>query len=84
MVVPLLWPRRTTGQLTILDAMAAARAVIATRASGTEDYVTPETGTLVAPGDAAGLRLAIRQMFQPGTAARRAPPPWPPRAALSR
>jgi glycosyltransferase involved in cell wall biosynthesis len=33
--------------------------VVATRTQGTEDYVSPETGILVPPGDASALRAAL-------------------------
>jgi glycosyltransferase involved in cell wall biosynthesis len=69
-VVPLPRADRTAGQLTVLDAMAAGRAVVATRAQGTEDYVTPETGILVPPGDADALREALRRVCEPGVAER--------------
>jgi glycosyltransferase involved in cell wall biosynthesis len=58
-VVPLLPGRRPAGQLTVLDAMSVGRAVVATRASGTEDYVDDETGILVPAGDEAALREAL-------------------------
>jgi glycosyltransferase involved in cell wall biosynthesis len=58
-VVPLQRPDRTAGQLTVLLAMSVGRAVVATRTQGTEDYITPENGILVPPGDVAALRAAI-------------------------
>jgi glycosyltransferase involved in cell wall biosynthesis len=61
-VVPLPPGRRTAGQLTVLDAMAVGRAVVATRTQGTVDYVTPQTGVLVPPGDADALREALRRV----------------------
>ncbi len=67
-VVPLPRADRTAGQLTVLDAMAVGRAVVATRAQGTEDYVTPETGILVPPGDVDALRDALRRICEPGVA----------------
>jgi len=58
-VVPLQRPDRTAGQLAVLLAMSVGRAVVATRTQGTEDYVSPETGILVPPGDASALRAAL-------------------------
>ena len=64
-VVPLLRPDRTSGQLAVLDAMSVGRAVVATRTQGTEDYVTPETGILVPPGDAGALRAGMARVADP-------------------
>jgi glycosyltransferase involved in cell wall biosynthesis len=69
LVVPLRRPDRTAGQLAVLDAMSVGRAVVATRAQGTEDYVTPATGLLVPPGDAGALAAAMRRLLEPGVAA---------------
>jgi glycosyltransferase involved in cell wall biosynthesis len=69
LVVPLRRPDRTAGQLAVLDAMSVGRAVVATRTQGTEDYVTPATGLLVPPGDAAALAAAMRRLLEPGVAA---------------
>jgi glycosyltransferase involved in cell wall biosynthesis len=68
LVVPLLRADRTAGQLAILDAMSVGRAVVATRAQGTEDYVTPEVGFLVPPGDAESLRDALTRVSAPEVA----------------
>ncbi len=47
--------------MSILEAMAAGRAVVATRVGGVPDAVADgETGVLVAPGDAEGLAQALR------------------------
>jgi glycosyltransferase involved in cell wall biosynthesis len=62
-VVPLLAGRRTAGQLTVLDAMAVGRAVVATSTQGTVDYVTAETGVLVPPGDPEPLRAALLRVL---------------------
>ena len=67
-VVPLLRPDRTSGQLAVLDAMSVGRAVVATRTQGTEDYVTDETGRLVPPGDPEALAAALMEVTAPGTA----------------
>lgn len=69
LVVPLLRSDRTAGQLAVLDAMSVGRAVVATRAHGTEDYVTPEVGFLVPPGDAESLRDALARVSAPEVAA---------------
>jgi glycosyltransferase involved in cell wall biosynthesis len=42
-----------------LEAMAMARSVVATTEGGPAEFVTPETGVLVAPGDIGGLRDAL-------------------------
>ncbi len=49
--------------LTILEAMAAARPIVATRAGGTPEIVVDGvTGLLVQPGDGAGLADALSQL----------------------
>jgi glycosyltransferase involved in cell wall biosynthesis len=68
-VVPLADDRRTAGQLAVLDAFSVGRGVVATRAPGTEDYVTTDTGLLVPTGDAEALRAALEEALDPGTAA---------------
>lgn len=70
LVVPLLPVARPAGQLAVLDAMSVGRAVVATRGSGTEDYVSERTGRLVPPCDPAALREAMREVLTPGTAER--------------
>jgi glycosyltransferase involved in cell wall biosynthesis len=58
--------------LSVLEAMAAARPVVATAVGGTPEAVVPgHTGLLVAPADAAALADAIRSIIgNPGLAAR--------------
>ncbi len=68
-VVPLLRPDRTAGQLAVLDAFASGRGVIATRAQGTEDYVSHDNGILVPVGDATALRRALLDVGDPPRAA---------------
>lgn len=64
-VVPLQDRRISAGQLVILHAMAAGKAVIATRTSATMDYIThEENGLLVSPGDPVALRMAIDRLMQ--------------------
>lgn len=46
--------------LTPLEAMASGVPVVASRVGAFETLITPETGTLVAPGDAEGLTGALR------------------------
>jgi glycosyltransferase involved in cell wall biosynthesis len=46
--------------LAALEAMALARTVVATTAGGPPEFVTPEAGVLVAPGDSAALVAALR------------------------
>ena len=68
-VVPLTTTARPAGQLTVLDAMSVGRAVVATRAPGTEDYVDDRTGVLVPPGDADALASALADVARPERAA---------------
>ena len=46
----------------VMEAMAAARPVIATAIAGVPELVTPDTGWLVPAGDAGALAAAIRAM----------------------
>jgi glycosyltransferase involved in cell wall biosynthesis len=66
--------------LSILEAMAAGRPVIASAIAGTDEVVTAgETGLLFPPGDPAALAQALRQLLaDPGLADRlsRAARPW--------
>jgi glycosyltransferase involved in cell wall biosynthesis len=57
---------------TLLEALAAGRAVIASRVAGIPDVVTDdESGILVTPGDAAALRAALERLVrEPATRAR--------------
>jgi hypothetical protein len=68
-VVPLARPDRPSGQLAILDAMAAGRAVVATAGIATEDYVSPHTGRLVPRQNPGALRAAIEAVVEPALAA---------------
>lgn len=56
--------RFETFGLTLAEAMACGRPVIATRSGGPESFVTPETGLLVPVGDGAALADAMRQMVK--------------------
>ncbi len=59
-VVPLFDRKISTGQSVVLQAMAMGKLVIATRTSGTVDYVEHMVnGMLVDPGDVAGMKAAI-------------------------
>ena len=63
-VIPLVATERATGQVVLLEAMSLGKAVIATRAPGTVDYMEDGvTGLFVAPGDHAGLRAAISRLW---------------------
>jgi len=63
-VVPLAGVRHAAGLSQIVLAMSAARAVIATRAGGSEDYVEAgRTGLLVEPGNAVELRRAMQYLL---------------------
>lgn len=59
-VVPSLWPE-AFGRV-VLDAYSCGRPVIASRIGGLPELVGPETGLLVAPGDAIGLAEAIGRL----------------------
>ncbi|HVM95673.1 MAG TPA: glycosyltransferase, partial [Candidatus Acidoferrales bacterium] len=63
-VVPLLRDKQySAGMTVIFEAACAARAVIATRTPGTEEFVVDrETGMLVPPGDPVALAQAIREL----------------------
>lgn len=52
-----------SGVTVLLEAMACARPVVATRGGGLEEYLTPEAGLLVPPGDASAMAAAIRQLL---------------------
>jgi len=54
--------RFETFGLTLAEAMACGRPVIATRSGGPESFVTPETGLLVPVNDVDALAQAVRQM----------------------
>ena len=59
--------------IAVLEAMAAARPVVATRIGGTDEVVVDgETGTLVAPRDPAALAAGIRNFLAEPERARRA------------
>ena len=55
-VLPSAWEGLPIG---VLEALACGVPVVATRVGGTPEAVTPDVGTLVAPGDAAALAEAI-------------------------
>lgn len=71
-------PQRWEGfGLTAIEAMACAVPVVATRVGAFEEIVTPDAGTLVAPGDVAALTAAVARFLddavlraQAGAAAR--------------
>jgi glycosyltransferase involved in cell wall biosynthesis len=71
-VVPLLDNDMQAGITTIVETMAMGRPVIVTRTAGQVGTVIPGiTGLEVAPGDIAGLRMAILRLMQsPGERAR--------------
>jgi starch synthase (maltosyl-transferring) len=59
LVLPSFWEGMPN---VVLEAMAAGRAVVATRVEGTEDLIIPgATGWLVPPGDAAALAEALEE-----------------------
>lgn len=71
-VVPVRESVYSAGATTITEAMCMGRAVIAARSPGILDYVTDsETGILVDPGDATGMREAIQYLLGNPKQARR-------------
>jgi len=59
----------------LLEAMACARSIVATRIGGPPEFVTPDTGVLVDPTDVAALEQALRAaaaLPKPNAAARAA------------
>lgn len=64
-VVPLHEVDEAVGLTEILNAMAAGKAVIATRVHGVEDYVDDgRTGLLIPPSNACALRDAIKYLWE--------------------
>ncbi len=64
-VVPLEPHVYSSGQVVILEAMAMGKAVVVTRAVGSEDYVEDEIdGLLVEQGDATGMRAALLRLHR--------------------
>ncbi|MCK6576772.1 MAG: glycosyltransferase [Anaerolineae bacterium] len=51
-----------TFNVTIAEAMACGVPVLSTRCGGPEDFITPETGILIPPGDPAALAEGMRRM----------------------
>lgn len=71
-VVPLLPAERSTGQVVLFEAMAMGKPVVATRATGTADYIRHgENGLLVEPGDAPGMAAAVSRLLGDRDFARR-------------
>jgi glycosyltransferase involved in cell wall biosynthesis len=71
-VVPVYNLVYSAGLTSILEAGSMGRAVIATRSRGLGDFVIDgETGLLVEPGDAEGMREAIRYLLAHPAEARR-------------
>jgi glycosyltransferase involved in cell wall biosynthesis len=64
-VVPLKAIAHAGGDSSLLQAMSFGKATVATRAPSTETYIQHGvTGLLVEPGDAEGMRQAIRRLWQ--------------------
>ncbi len=64
-VIPLLPAERSTGQVVLFEAMAMGKPVVATRVTGTQDYIRDgENGLMVEPGDADGLAHAVNRLLQ--------------------
>lgn len=63
-VVPIESIQTASGQVTFITAMRLGIPSVATRCTGTVDYLRDgETGLLVPPGDATGLRQAIASLW---------------------
>jgi len=63
-VVPILDAGAASGQVTMLEAMMFAKAVVVTDCSGTRDYISHgENGMLVPPQNAAAMREAIETLW---------------------
>jgi glycosyltransferase involved in cell wall biosynthesis len=71
-IVPLQRIAYVAGETSYLHAMSFSKAIVATRAPGTEAYIEHGvTGLLVEPGDVDGMRKAILQLWRhPDDAAR--------------
>jgi glycosyltransferase involved in cell wall biosynthesis len=66
-VIPIDNATTASGQVTVIEAMMLGKGVVATRCTGTEDYVRDgETGVLVPPRDATALTSAIKRMWEDG------------------
>ncbi len=64
-VIPLLPAERSTGQVVLFEAMALGKPVVATRVTGTQDYIRDgENGLLVEPGDPESLTNAVNRLLQ--------------------
>ena len=64
-VVPLLPAERSTGQVVLFEAMALGKPVVATRVTGTQDYIRDGVNGLMAePGDAESLANAVNRLLQ--------------------
>jgi hypothetical protein len=63
-VVPLIESDTAAGQVTIVEAMCMQRPIVATRCTGSEDYIQHgETGLLVKPGSVVELVNAIEHLW---------------------
>jgi len=64
-VIPLFPAERSTGQVVLFEAMALGKPVVATRVTGTVDYIRDgENGLLVEPQNADALAKAVRHVLQ--------------------
>jgi glycosyltransferase involved in cell wall biosynthesis len=71
-VVPVANDVTASGQVTLVDAMMYARATVATKTVGTEDYAVHEqTALLVAPGDHSAMKQAIERLWEDAAERRR-------------
>ncbi len=63
-VVPLMPTERSTGQVVMFEAMALGKPVVATRTTGTVDYIRDgENGLLIEPNDAPALADALNRLL---------------------
>lgn len=70
--IPLIPSERSTGQVVLFEAMAMGKPVVATRATGTLDYVRDgENGLLVEPGDAPAQAAGVNRLLRDSALAAR-------------
>jgi glycosyltransferase involved in cell wall biosynthesis len=72
-VVPSVWWENSP--LTVIEALAAGVAVVASRTGGVPELIDEgRTGLLVAPGDVSGLREALQAVVEGGALSEPLPP----------
>ena len=74
LVLPSLWWENSP--ISVLEALAAGLAVVASRTGGVPEILSEEAGLLVEPGDTARLQAALEGLAE-GRLLAEAHPPWP-------